>query len=140
MGELLFKLRGAMNSARRDRRDRVAQYLEELSRLLEEVADRLMNGESPKGTCAQLHVYATSLPDVIRDELGEAELGGMASLDELALSLDAGEALWDPSVGERLPKNFEDELLRPIDREQEVAQLYEAAGTFRAVAVSLRAT
>lgn len=119
----LFEFKDALNRARRDRRDRIAEYFEQVSQCLAEVSGTLKKGKIPHGKCAEMQVYATRLPQTIGDQVAEAEV---KSLSEQLESAHAVEALLS-------------ELSHSPHPDAELAKLDEAAGIFMGVAASIRA-
>ncbi len=70
VAEKLFGLREQLEKARRERRDRIADYLSELSKTLSDVAESLRHNEVPHGKCQEMRVYAQKLPETTGDEIG----------------------------------------------------------------------
>ena len=119
----LFALKGALSRARRDRRDRIAEYFEQVSRCLTEVSGTLKKGEVPHGKCAEMQVYATQLADTISDQVNKDEAKRLGEQLESAHEVERLLYLLDSSP----------------DRDSELAKLDEAAGKFQGLATSIRA-
>lgn len=124
VGKGIFGVRGELQKARRDRRDRLAAYFSDLANLIESVSASLRVNQYPHGSCAQLQALA---------QLMSKTLEGL---------VDAKEA-----------REYQDKLLRVWEIEQlfgqlqgmskskvskRLAELDEAAGFFRATAAHLR--
>ena len=120
----LFGLRGKLREARRDRRDRIADYFDNISLTVQEVANSLKKDEIPHGKCEEMAVYADMLTDTVGDEIG------LEKAQELS---------------NRLKEAHEVELIimeirDDSDKESKIAQLEKASGLFKALANSIRAT
>ena len=124
VGRGLFGVRGELQKARRDRRDRLANYFSDLASLIEEVSASLRTNQYPHGSCAQLQTLA---------QLMAKTLKGLADPD------DARE------YQEKLMRVWEiEQLFSQLQRQSNVkvnkclAELDEAAGYFRATAAHLK--
>jgi hypothetical protein len=124
VGKGLFGIRGELQKARRDRRDRLAAYFSDLAALIESVSASLKLNQYPHGSCAQLQTLAGLMQKTVQ---------GLATPDEA--------------------KDYQAKLLRAWEIEQlfgqlqqkpqefacrKLAELDEAAGYFRATAAHLR--
>jgi len=69
----LFGLKDLLANARRDRRDRIADYSGELSNTRAAVVAMLRKGEIPHGKCQEMLVYAQTLPATVGDEIGKVQ-------------------------------------------------------------------
>ncbi len=118
----LFGFKADLAKTRRDRRDRIADYFESISKTVEEVAITLKQGQVPHGKCAEMGAYADMLPATVGDELGT----------QIAQTLAT--QLRDAHDVERLFS----EVSGP-DAQAKIGQLEEASGLFKATATSIRA-
>jgi len=118
----LFSLKGDLAKARRDRRDRIADYFDGISKTVGEVADSLKRREVPHGKCAEMAAYADMLPATVGDELGAEKAETLAKQLKDAHEV---ELLFSEVGGP--------------DADNKIAQLEEASGWFRATATSIRA-
>lgn len=118
----LFGLGEKFTKARAERRARIADYFGAISQTISKVSESLKENEVPHGKCAEMATYADLLPETIGDVIGSEKA------KELSTRLkDAHEVemlLYD--------------LHNAPDRDQELAQLDEAAGLFKALANSIR--
>ena|ERR1051325_3662560 len=119
----LFGLKGDLEKARRDRRDRIADYFDAISRTVAEVAASLRQREVPHGKCAEMRTYADQLVETVGDEIGQQKAEPLA------------EQLKDAHEVELLLS----EVYGATDAEEKLAQLEEASGLFKATATSIRA-
>jgi len=121
----LWNLRDQLNRARRDRRDRIAEYFASLSDCLGAVASSLREGDIPHGRCAEMEVYASKLPDTIGDVVGREE-----AADQARALAEAHNVEW--LVADLGPDEPE--------RETRLADIERAAGIFTALATTMRAS
>lgn len=66
----LFSMRETLRGARRDKRDRLAAYLQQIAACLTDALEDLRNGGSAVRACAQLHQYADLIPSTVDQVLG----------------------------------------------------------------------
>ena len=111
-------------TARRDRRQRLAQYFSDLAQLLEEAAASLRNKDYPHGACGQLHESARLLPRTVKGLIDpkktkriQADLFKVWKIEQLHAEISP------------LSKKKRNERLAPLD---------EAAGKLRALSAHLR--
>jgi hypothetical protein len=124
VGKGLFGLRGELEKARRDRRDRAAQYFSDLGSLIETTSASLKVRIYPHGSCAQLEQLALLMPKTLKGLLDEKDI---EKYQQKLLKVWEIEQLFGQlhSVPKRsIPKKLE--------------KLDEAAGYFRALAAHLR--
>jgi hypothetical protein len=114
----LSGLRETLRGARREKRDRLATYLDEIAGSLGDARDDLKAGGTAARACAQLHQYVDLIPPTVDEALG-------AQRTELLR-----ESLRSALYVRGLP--------RPTAAELD--QLSEAAGAFTALAAYLRAS
>jgi len=107
-------------SIRRDRREKVAGYFDQIALTLHDTASILRRGEIPHGFCGRMEGYSDQVSDTIVDVIGT----------EMAEELS--NKLRDAHVKERAA--FDDE-----NKGQMIDGLDEAAGYFEASADSVRA-
>ena len=114
----LFSMRETLRGARRDRRDRLAAYLQQIAACLKDAQDDLQNGGSAVRACAQLHQYADLIPSTLDQVLGTEKTSLLRASLQRGLSVRGLPAI---SVSD-------------------LDILEEAAGTFAALADYLRAS
>ena len=114
----LFSWRETLRGAQRDKRDRLAAYLQQIGTSLDDALTDLRGGGSAARACGQLHQYVDLIPPTVDEALGAERI------DSLRQSLRA--AL----------------LVRGLDvrSDDQLNQLEEAAGGFSALADYLRAS
>ena len=111
-----------LQSARRDRRLRIAVLMEQVSDCLVEVSAEIRTGRHPHGQCGQLIGFADQLPKMLGGTLGRRRAKAL------------GEQMHSSYNVERLAMRLE----RIKNKEPYLAKLEEASGKFRAVAQVLR--
>ena len=110
--------------SRRDKRDRVAEYCQNIASCLRCTQEALERGEVPHGKCSEMQQYICDLRDV---------LGGILPPTEYA-------KLWDAlAVSYHIEHMGEERWTRP-GRTSKFPELGVAAGRFDAVASRLRST
>jgi hypothetical protein len=114
----LSGLRETLRGARREKRDRLAAYLEQIGAAVDDAQNDLRGGGSAVRACAQLHQYVDLIPPTVDEALGEERT------TRLRESLRA--ALYVRGL--------------PVRNVEELDQLAEAAGTFTALGDYLRAS
>lgn len=124
LGKEIFAIRGELEKARRDRRDRLASYFSELAVLIETVSASLKIKKYPHGSCAQLHALA---------QLMQKTLRGLVSPEEARDFQDRLMRVWEI---EQLFGQLERKRNSAVQKH--LAELDEAAGYFRATAAHLR--
>lgn len=125
-GKTVFDLLGKSNIRKDARREKVAQYLDEIANTIHEAAQTFKAGHVPHGSCAVMEQLALALPKTIGDFVGDTE----------ALDLQ-GKLLRAHNVETfmyGIPKNNKKE------REHSIAQMEKAAGLFKAAAITIRAS
>ena len=125
-GKTIFDLLGKSNVRKDARREKVAQYLDEIAKTIHEAAQTFKAGDVPHGSCAVMEQLALALPKTIGDFVGDTE----------ALDLQ-GKLLRAHNVETfmyGIPKKNNKE------REESIAQMEKAAGLFKAAAITIRAS
>jgi hypothetical protein len=117
----LFSMRETLCSARQDRRDRLAAYLEQIAACLNDALVDLRNGGNAARACAQLHQYVDLIPSTLDQVLGTEKTSLLRENLRRALMVRFLQVQG---------ANELDSLLERLD---------EAAGTFIALAGYLRA-
>jgi hypothetical protein len=114
----LAGLRETLRGARREKRDRLADYLQQIAKCLDEAQADLRGGGHALRACAKMHQYVDLIPATVDDVLGHerAEL----------LREGLGDALMVRTMNTPSLDEFD--------------QLEEAAGIFEALSEHLRAT
>ena len=107
-----------------ERRKQIADYFQNISHCLEGIAQELSQRKLPHAKCAELQTYAAELPAAISDEIGMEKAGNLAG----QLSAAAG-----------IKGTLLEEAERSQERTDKISKIEEAAGVFRALAVSIAA-
>jgi hypothetical protein len=115
LAQELLGLRESLRGMRRDKRERLAQYLHKIGACLEDAERDLSSGGTAARACGQLHQYAELIPQAVDKALGVERAEALRPKLRHALSLRGLPAL---SAEER-------------------DQLLEAAGSFIALGDSL---
>ena len=119
----LFGLRVNLENAKRERRERIAQYLETIATTLSEVATELRLGRVPHGKCAEMGGHADLLHETIGNAIDTERVRELASVLKGAHEVE----------------QIYYELDNARGSDTEIAKLDEAAGLFRALAASVKA-
>lgn len=134
----MLGLRSELSESAQENRDQIADYLEKIGMLLADVADRMEHGKPAGDTCGQLEGYRDQLAEVLTakvlrrtktDDLFQGEM----RLAQLVNGLHFVGRLWDSG------QSLESRVQNPINQ-QDLANLYEAAGIFTSLSSSVRAT
>jgi hypothetical protein len=118
LASLLLNWRETLRGARREKRDRLAVYLQQIGVCLSNALDDLRSGGNAIRACAQLHQYVDLIPPTVEEVLGVEPTERLREGLRAALYV---RGLRRPSV-------------------DELNQLDEAAGTFTALGDYLRAS
>ena len=113
----LTDVRATLRSARREKRDRLATYLQQIADCLDGASDDLRAGGSAARACGELHQYVDLIPATVDEALGADRT-------------------------EQLRQNLRSALLirgLPQQSAEDLEQLADAAGSFSALANYLRA-
>jgi len=113
-----------MEKARRDKRDRAAQYFSDLAALIETTSASLKVRKYPGGSCAELEKLAQLMPKTLKGIISQEDI---IEYQTKLLMVWEIEQLFGQL--EKIPK-------RSIPKK--IAKLDEAAGFFRALAAHLR--
>lgn len=114
--QALFGLKGSLDTAKREQRERMVVLFEKVAACLEATASELRSGNYPGGRCQELLTYAVELPAVVEGVLGEGK------------AKEIGDALRDAHQVERLFSTRD-----TPDGEADIGRLDEAAGLLRAL-------
>ena len=104
-------------------RQKISDYLLGISDCLAAVYQDLVNDKIPYGRCTEMKDYARLLPETLGKAIGNTK------------AIDLSEMLADAHEVERLAMEFE----RNPDTKNELIKIDEAAGTLRALAISIKA-
>lgn len=115
----LVSWREALRGARREKRDRLANYLQQIGTCLDDALNDLRSGGNAVRACAQLRQYIVLIPPTVEEVLGAERTEGLR--DDLRAALFLRGGIRAPSI-------------------DELNQLDEAAGTFTALGDYLRAS
>ncbi len=120
----LFGLKTDIEKANKERKEKIATYLENVSITITEVATELRLGNIPHGKCAEMGGHTELLQETIGDLIDKKRL------EQLTSYLKAAEKV----------ESIYAELSGAKDSEKEIAKLDEASGWFRALSVSVKAS
>lgn len=120
----LFSLREEFQKARRAKRDRIARLFEDISKCIAGVSTELKEEIYPTGKCAEMYTYATTLKDIIKDEIGE----------------EKAEELTNDLIEAHEVELLLGKLHNAPDRDIQLAKLDEASGIFLALSNITRAS
>lgn len=114
----LLGLSDQLRSAERQRRAEMTALFESISSCLATVSSEIRMGKVPHGKCGELITYAQALPDVIRNEVGDAKATELGSVLHSAYNVE-GLAM---------------EISKVVDKEPYLKEIEEASGKFQALA------
>lgn len=120
--QALFGLKGSLETAKREQRERMVALFEKVAECLDSAASELRRGNYPGGRCQELLTYAVELPAVVKGVLEEGK------------AKEIGDALRDAHEVERLFA-----VRGTPEGEADIGRLDEAAGLLRALGNLLRA-
>ena len=121
----LLGMSDQLRAADRQRRGDMAHLFEQIGGCLIAVSTEIRAGGVPHGRCAELRQYATALPDLVRDELGDAQ------------AQDLGATLLSAYDVERVAMELH-QVEHAAQKEPYLAEIEEASGKFRALANLVR--
>ena len=116
----IFNLKKKLSEADRQKRNDIANYLDTVSGLLQEIHDSLKIDIVPHGKCKEFEHYAKKMPKVITKQIVE----DVQKLSDMLLEAD--KVLWE-------------ELNVAEDKARELRKMDEAAGWLRGTANTIRA-
>lgn len=119
----LLGFKDQFTQARRERRDRLADYFATIAKTIEEVAQSFRDGNIPHGKCAEMLGHADMLEATVTPELGANEAKAYAEKLKAAHEVEL----------------LANEILGTSDPEPQIQQLDAAAGTLRALSAAIRA-
>jgi hypothetical protein len=124
LGDKLFSIAPAFIAAKRQQRDRLADYCECISKCLSRAYVDLDSGQIPHGCCAEMDRYMHDLKDVLGQILTPKEYDELHEVLSVAYKVE-----------------YLDGELRDCDRSgSKYAELDIASGRFAAIANKIRAT
>jgi len=126
VGKTTLELLGKSQVRNDARREKVAEYLDEIAKTIREAANTFKKGDVPHGSCAIMEHLALSLPQTIGDFTGKAEAIDLQT--KLLQAHNIEKFMLD------LSKNDKKE------RAETIAKMEQAAGLFQAAAISVRAS
>jgi hypothetical protein len=126
VGKTTLDLLGKSQVKKDARKGKVADYLEEISKTIQDAANVFKQGQVPHGSCETMRILALSIPSTIGDFVGKNE--ALDLQDKLLQAHNIEKFMYD------LGKNDKKE------RAETLAKMEQAAGLFKAAAISLRAT
>jgi hypothetical protein len=119
----VWNLKESLNKAKRDQRERIAKYFENIRDCIIDVVAKLRIDQIPHGSCAEMEMYAKQLPDLVHGVLKDDE------------SIRLQKELYKAHLTEKFIVEIEG---RP-DRDAKLAELEESAGRLKAIANYLHA-
>ena len=125
-GKITLDLLGKSTVRKDARRENVAGYLAEIVKTIQDAADVFKNGDVPHGSCSVMKQLALSLPQTIGDFIGKTE--ALDLQDKLLKAHNIEKIMYD------LSKNDKKE------RAETIAKMEQAAGLFKAAAITIRAS
>jgi hypothetical protein len=114
-----WNLRETLKKAKQERRERISVYFMNVHDCLIEIANRVDNCQSTRGTCAQLKMHANLLPSLLKGVLPDTDVQKLTEELHLAHETDYLYMLERPT-----PKP---------ERDVQVSQLSEVAGYLKAL-------
>lgn len=119
----LWAIKGSFSKAKRERRERLAQYFEHISNCLEETAKVLRTGAVPHGKCGEMKGYAETFKETVKGIISEQKAD------------DFAKKLWAARDIEYAVQEFSDARYK----DSQLGKMEEASGLFKALANSIRA-
>ncbi len=126
VGKTTFDLFGKVQIKNANRREKVADYLNEIAKTINETVKVFKKGDIPHGSCAKMEQLAKLLPESIGDFIGKSQA------KELGEKLLRAHNIETFMYG--IPKKGKKE------RDASITKLEQAAGFFEATAIALRAS
>jgi len=126
VGKTTLDLLGKSQVRKDARREKVAEYLDEIAKTIRDAASTFKKGEVPHGSCAVMEQLALTLPQTIGDFTGKTE--ALDLQEKLLRAHNIEKFMYD------LGKNDKKE------RAETIAKMEQAAGLFQAAAISVRAS
>lgn len=123
VAKALWGYKDLFDKAKREKRDRIANYFEQISRCLAETSTMLKDNQYPHGACGEMLGYADMLPETV---------GGIISKEK---AQDLANQLHSMHELEKLYSQLHD----APDKDEQLGRLLEASGILQALANSLRA-
>ncbi len=120
----LFSFSGAFQTARREKRDRIADLFDNISKCIAEISTELKSDNVPHGKCAEMLTYANMLTEAVKDEIGK----------------DTAEKLAQDLIDSHEVELLLGQLHDAPDRDNQLRKLDEASGVFMALANIIRAS
>jgi hypothetical protein len=105
VAKALFGLRDSLAKAEKEQRDKMAEYFHAVSVCLASTYEVLVADQVPHGRCAELAIYAESLPKVVKGFIEESKAFELSNLLQRSHRV---EGLWeqfnaDPEKKKDLP-------------------------------------
>lgn len=103
------KLLGWLSDQDRQSRERIAGYFDRIADCMQEVAERIENGDPPRDTCRRLAVYASELQQVLDDQrspIASDDASIEATRQRLVEEIRETESVWD-SAGMAFERQME---------------------------------
>ena len=119
-------MEGQLKRAKREQRDRIADYFSEMGTIMSEAAGSLRREEVPHGLCERIFIRAQNLPEQVGDVIGKDEANEYAK--QLVEAHDI-----ELAVAELLGKTGSS-----LERAQGLADLEKASALFSEMASDLR--
>lgn len=123
IAQALIGLKSNFSDAKRDRKDRIADYFLEIGNIIQSAADIFKTGEIPHGKCQQMLDHAQYFADVIGDtiEPDQVEEFQRKLMESHEIELLASEILGSENAAEK------------------IAELEKISGSFLSLAAAIKA-
>lgn len=125
-GKTILELFGKVQIKNATRKEKVAEYFNEIAKTINDAAQVFKKDEIPHGSCAKMEHLAKLLPESIEDFIGKQKA---LELQDMLL-----QAYHIETIMYKIPKKNKKE------RTESIAKMEQAAGYFEATAISLRAS
>lgn len=123
VAKALFGFREDLAKAQKEQRDRMADYFQAVSVCLAATYESLTSNTVPHGRCAELAIYADSLPEVVKGRIDDSKAQELARVLRRSHSV---EGLWE-------------QMNSDPQKRTELPEIAQASGIFLALSNSVRA-
>lgn len=120
----LLGLKSSLSQAKRERKDRIAEYFATIGEIIQEAADSFKKDEVPHGKCQQMLDHASFFTDVVGDTIDpeQADMFKAKLIESHEVELLASE------------------ILGQEDGSEKIAELEKIAGSFLSLAAAIKAS
>ena len=120
----LLSLSGNFSKAKRERKDRIAEYFLKLGNILQEAADIFKDGDVPHGKCEQILNHVQYFSDVVGDTIDK----------------DKVKEFQDKLIASHEVEMLASEILGASGTKGNIAELEKISGSFISLGDAIRAT